>query len=48
MLEKIYAIGMLNEVANLLRKNSNLELSVLYYRKALLSVKKRYKNEYLN
>ena len=39
---------MLNEVANQLRKNENLELAVVYYRKALLSVKKRYKNEYLN
>jgi tetratricopeptide (TPR) repeat protein len=38
---------MLNEVANKLRKNENLELSIVYYRKALLSVKQRYKNEYL-
>jgi hypothetical protein len=38
---------MLNEVANLLRKHSQLDLAQTYYKKALLCMKRVHKNQYL-
>ena len=38
---------MFNELANVLRKHSNMPLAISVYKKALLSVKARFKNDYL-
>lgn len=43
-----YAFGIMNEIANMLRKHENLDLATTYYKKALLCIKRRYKNEYLS
>lgn len=43
-----YAFGILNEVANVLRKHENLELATQFYKKALLCIKRHYKSEYLD
>ena len=42
-----YAFGIMNEIANMLRKHENLDLATSYYKKALLCIKRRYKSEYL-
>jgi hypothetical protein len=38
---------MMNEVANLLRKHVQFDLAQIYYKKALLCMKRRHKNQYL-
>lgn len=42
-----YAFGIMNELANILRKHENLELAAQFYKKALLCIKRRYKTDYL-
>ena len=37
----------MNELANTVRKHDNLHLAVIMYKKALLSLKTRFKNSYL-
>lgn len=37
----------MNELANTVRKHDNLNLAVIMYKKALLSLKTRFKNTYL-
>lgn len=44
--EDDYAFGIMNEMANTLRKHNNLELSNEYYKKALLCIKRRYKTDF--
>ena len=46
--EDDYAYTIMNELANVLRKHNNYELSAQYYKKALLCVKRRYRQDYLN
>ena len=46
--EDDYAYSIMNELANTLRKHENFELSAQFYKKALLCVKRRYKQDYLN
>ena len=38
---------LMNELANILRKHNNLSVAIQLYKKALLSIKTRYKNAYL-
>lgn len=45
--EDDYAYGIMNELANILRKHQNLDLSAQFYKKALLCIKRRYKTDYL-
>lgn len=42
-----YAYRIMNDLANVLKKYNNHELSICYYKKALLCMKKRYKNKYI-
>jgi tetratricopeptide (TPR) repeat protein len=37
----------MNELANILRKHNNLSVAIQLYKKALLSIKTRFKNAYL-
>jgi tetratricopeptide (TPR) repeat protein len=46
-LEDAVSFKLMNELANILRKHDNLEISVSLYKKALLSLKQRFKNTYL-
>ena len=51
-LEKIslsqeYAYRMMNELANLIRDHGHYEASLEYYKKALLCMKRRHKNKYV-
>jgi len=38
---------LMNELANILRKHNNLSVAIQLYKKALLSIKTRFKNAYL-
>lgn len=38
---------MMNELANLHRKHDNLDTSLIFYNKALVCMKRRHKNKYL-
>ena len=42
-----YTLGIINEIANILRKHENLDLATQFYKKALLCIKRLYKSEYL-
>ena len=42
-----YSYRMMNELANLLRKYQSYDLSQVYYKKALLCMKRKHKNLYL-
>ena len=43
-----YTLGIINEIANILRKHENLDLATQFYKKALLCIKRLYKSEYLD
>ena len=38
----------LNEMANILRKHNNIELAINAYKKSLLYLKKKHKNNYMH
>ena len=46
-LDEQFTFKLFNELANTLRKHDNLRLAIQIYKKALLSIKTRYKNDYL-
>ena len=46
-LDEQFTFKLFNELANTLRKHDNLSLSIQIYKKALLSIKTRFKNDYL-
>jgi len=46
-LDDVNTFKLLNELGNALRKHDNLAMAVQLYKKALLSIKIRFKNEYL-
>ena len=46
-MEEPFTFKLLNELANELRKQDQLALSTELYKKALLSIKMRFKNDYL-
>lgn len=46
-LEEQFTFKLFNELANTLRKHDNLRIAVEIYKKSLLSIKTRFKNEYL-
>ena len=43
-----YSYSMMNEIANTLRRHDNLTLSIDFYKKALVCVKRRHKSDYLS
>jgi tetratricopeptide (TPR) repeat protein len=45
--ENDYAYSVMNELANILRQQENFELAAQFYKKALLCIKRRYKQDYL-
>ena len=46
-LDEQFTFKLFNELANTLRKHDNLRLAIQIYKKSLLSIKTRFKNEYL-
>jgi hypothetical protein len=46
-LEDPMTFKLINELANILRKHDNLSVGIQLYKKALLSIKTRFKNNYL-
>ena len=46
-LDEQFTFKLFNELANTLRKHDNLQMAIQIYKKSLLSIKTRYKNEYL-
>lgn len=42
-----YAYRLMNELANSLHQHRHFELALVYYKKALLCMKRRHKNKYL-
>merc|ERR1711935_684444 len=43
-----YPYGIMNEIANILRKHESYELASQFYKKSLLCIKRRYKSEYMH
>jgi tetratricopeptide (TPR) repeat protein len=48
VLEDAYTFKLLNELANVMRKHDRLSTAIQLYKKALLSIKMRFKNDYLS
>ena len=46
-LEDVFTFKLLNELGNTIRKHDDLPLAIQLYKKSLLSIKMRFKNEYL-
>ena len=42
-----YPYGIMNEIANILRKHELFDLASQFYKKALLCIKRRHKSDYL-
>ena len=43
-----YSYRMMNELANILHRHRRMDLALIYYKKALLCMKRRHKNKYLD